>query len=86
MDKIKTSLPILTVKGLTVDNIQQQTDLNIQTYYLNFPQTIGAVDTPVQKLTKDEEDSLKKLASYTAISELNIGSETGGGKINPFSQ
>lgn len=86
MDRIKTSLPILTVRGLTVDNVQQQTDLNIQTYYLDFPQTIGAIDAPVQKLTQDEEDVLKKLSSYTAISELNTGTETGGGKTNPFSQ
>lgn len=102
LKKIENSQSVLKIGGLSVEkssNEQASAALDIEVYYSPTPKTLGSVDSPLQKLTEEEEVLAEKLVANLAAAPVTLNtSETSGvsgqptqpinlvprGKVNPF--
>lgn len=85
--RIENIIPILRIKKLSL-NFQKgfQSSLEIETYYLSLPQTLGKLEKEVPLLTSQEEKIYKKISTFEEINfpEVSLEQEITG-KDNPFS-
>jgi hypothetical protein len=58
-------------------------EFSLDTFFLNYPETIGSLETPVPKLTADEEKTLEKISSFTYVPAVSF--QPSEGRDNPFS-
>ncbi|MBI3577587.1 type 4a pilus biogenesis protein PilO [Candidatus Gottesmanbacteria bacterium] len=66
-----------------------QARLALDTFYVPLPTTIGKIEQPLTKLTKEQEDALTKLASFPWFSQPQVSAPQGavfGHKENPFAR
>ncbi|MDP3888662.1 MAG: hypothetical protein Q8Q24_01315 [bacterium] len=88
LSDVQNSLPLMNPTGKLSIDIKDNTALasvNIETYYFPLPQTLGAIDKPVQKLSADEEKYLNLLISYNSPPESISPLPVIVGRTNPFS-
>lgn len=83
--KIQESLPLVSLKqvkiGLSADNAT--VELTLESYFLPLPQTLGTIDSPVPKLTSDEEKVLTQISKFSYLPAASF--PPGTGRANPFS-
>ncbi|OGE38220.1 hypothetical protein A3F00_03880 [Candidatus Daviesbacteria bacterium RIFCSPHIGHO2_12_FULL_37_11] len=99
LKKIETSQTLLKIGGLSVEKSSDEqisVSLDIDVYFAPIPKTLGSVDSPLQKLTEDEETLVEKLVANAA--DFPAAPVTSGisqqptqpvnllprGKVNPF--
>lgn len=82
--KTEESLPIVTADNvkITLSGESATAELALNSYYLTFPEKIGKIDEPVQKLTSDEEKLLDKISVFTYISPTTF--TPAEGRSDPF--
>lgn len=82
--KIEESLPIVTADSVKVSMSGESAtaDLNVNSYYLSFPTTIGKIDDPVKKLSSDEEKLIDKIRGFSYIPPTTF--TPAQGRSDPF--
>ncbi len=83
---INKTLPLVAPAGnLNVDMSGASTefDMSTESYFLPLPKTLGTIDSPVPKLTSQEEEVLAVISGFTFVPQMAVTSS--GGKVNPFS-
>lgn len=87
LSEINKAVPIITIVGnlsLSIGGGESMTiDLQAENYFLPLPKTIGKIDSPVPKLTEDEEKALSSIQNFTFLPYEAFPST--GGRENPFS-
>lgn len=85
--RIENISPVLRVKSLAL-NFQKgfQASMELETYYLSLPKTLGKVEKEVPLLTSQEEKIYQRISALEEISLPNVSfEEEKTGKYNPFS-
>lgn len=79
------SLPLvdLQIKNFDISGQSFTTDVTLISYYSGLPKTLGKADSPVPKLTSQEEELLSQLREYNLF-ETETFQPSAGGKPNPF--
>jgi len=82
--KTEESLPIVTADNVkvTLSGESAQAELNFNSYYLSYPETIGKIDDPVSKLTNEEEKLLSKISGFSYIPATTF--TPAQGRSDPF--
>jgi Tfp pilus assembly protein PilO len=79
-------LPLMGVTDINIElanNSQATINCTLKSYYADLPASLGKVDSPVPKLTAQEETLLEELRKYSSY-ETEIFEPMPGGKANPF--
>jgi len=94
LSKIESSPITMRVASISVDSAQTSDSLLasiiIDVFYAPSPKTFGSIDSPIEKLTAEEEVLVEKLTSnsvsvpVTSSIEESPGSNIPRGKSNPF--
>lgn len=88
LEKIKLASPLMRPKSITTSYQESgnEMDLVLETFFLAFPQTLGAVDSPLPEISPDEEKVYQKASSFELpSSEVDNSLIQPSGKENPFS-
>lgn len=82
--KTEESLPIITADNVKVSlsGESAQAELNLTSFYLSYPETLGKIDDPVSKLTNDEEKLLDKINGFAYIPPTTF--TPAQGRSDPF--
>jgi hypothetical protein len=82
--KTEESLPIVTADNVKVSlsGESASAELNLNSYYLSYPETIGKIDQPVSKLSNEEEKLLSKISSFSYIPATTF--TPAQGRSDPF--
>jgi Tfp pilus assembly protein PilO len=87
LDALEVAAPMMRIRQLTIIREEEETiqsKLQMASYYLTVPTTIGKPTRPVDLITSAEEEAYQKLSDYrlaTLEAELPFVSS---GKENPF--
>lgn len=67
--KTEESLPIISADSVKIalSGDFASAELKLSSYYLSYPETIGKIDTPVSKLSNDEEKLLDKIKGFAFV-------------------
>lgn len=80
-------LPLMEVNDIKIEvsnNVQATINCTLRSYYADLPASLGKVDSPVPKLTAQEETLLEELKKFRSY-ETEKFEPIPGGKTNPFS-
>ncbi|MFZ5366311.1 MAG: type 4a pilus biogenesis protein PilO [Patescibacteria group bacterium] len=83
--KIQESLPLVSLKKVKIEFSGENAtvELTLESYFLPLPQTLGVIDSPVPKLTSDEEKILTQISKFSYLPPVSF--PPGTGRTNPFS-
>lgn len=95
MDKIKAFLdrvefiaPLMRIEKISISRTRElkiAANLDLQTFFLPFPQTLGAAETPLSVISQTEESVYQKVSLYQPVaSPENLLPVVQSGKENPF--
>jgi len=91
LKQIETTSPLMKVSGLVINQKGEGLDeamINIKSYYLSFPKTIGKFEQQITPVTTQEEKIFDKIYNFSLISEEEMATPSAlpaGGKSNLFS-
>lgn len=79
-------LPIVDMKvvKIGIEKDIATTEVNLDLSFLPLPKTLGNIDSPLPRLTADEENALSKLSGFEYIQNDLGESSVPAGKDNPF--
>lgn len=79
-------VPLMEISDIKIEltnNSQATINCTLRSYYADLPASLGKVDSPVPKLTAQEETLLEELRKYRSY-ETEKFEPMPGGKANPF--
>jgi len=84
-EKIQSSLPLVSLSQVKIELSGETVtvSLTLESYFLPLPETLEAIDSPVPKLTSDEEKVLGEISSYSFLPPVSFPPVVG--RTNPFS-
>lgn len=79
-------LPIVDMKvvKIGIEKDIATTEISLDLSFLPLPKTLGSIDSPLPRLTVDEEKALSKLSGFDRSQNDLGGSDVPAGKDNPF--
>jgi len=82
---LSNALPLMAVRqiGISLNDEVTNTSLVIESYSLPLPTTLGPLDSPVSKLTPEEEKTLREISQFRYFPSSSF--VPSGGRANPFS-
>lgn len=86
--KVQSTAPLIKVREVTISSKETaiQAMLELETFYLPLPQTLGSVEKSLPKISPEEDKVYESLAKLeTASPEVAIFTPVETGKENPFS-
>jgi len=85
LKEVSSFLPLMAVRqiAITLNNEIANTSLVIESYSLPLPTTLGSLDSPVSKLTPEEEKTLREISQFRYFPSSSFAPS--GGRANPFS-
>jgi len=89
LQQVETTAPLMRVSGLAISQKEEGLDeamIDIRTYFLLFPKTIGELEQPIVSVTSQEEKIFGNLASFKLFeaSEVSSSSALPTGKSDLF--
>lgn len=83
--KMQESLPLVSLRQVKIELVggNAAVSLTLESYFLPLPQTLGAIDLPVLKLTPDEEKVLNQISGFSFLPPASFTPSVG--RVNPFS-
>lgn len=92
VDLLEKSIPLMSVKTFKISEYGQSArgEIVVISYFSPLPKTLGKIDTPVSKISEEEEKVLSQLENFKRIElfslEENIDSSPASlRRIDPFS-
>lgn len=89
LDKLNTVAPLMRIEKLSFSQSKEFTTtsgLVLNTFFLSLPESMGPVEVPLPVITKQEEETFRKLTEYHPVkASETILSPVQSGKENPFS-
>ena len=85
---LSESLPLFAVKRVKAINMAGQftAEANLEAFILALPQKVGAVDSPLPTLAKEDEELFKTLEGFSSFNFSQNGQEASpSARANPFS-
>lgn len=82
--KTEESLPIVTADNVKIELSGESavSELNLNSYFLTFPEKIGKISDPVKKLTSEEEKLLDKISGFSYVPPTTFTPSSG--RSDPF--
>src|SRR3989344_2097812 len=93
LNSIENASRVMKVSGLELTsqrrNDEVSASITVDVYFAPLPTTLGASDSPLSKLTENEEEIVSKLSQNIKTNGFNASSGLSGslpsrGKLNPF--
>lgn len=89
LEKIESVSPLMRPKTITTiyqEGSLIEVNLVLETFFLQFPQTLGEVDSPLPEISSQEERAYQRAALFELSSSgFDTSSTQPSGKENPFS-
>jgi Tfp pilus assembly protein PilO len=85
LKKTETTLPLMTLGKFktTTNGETASAEFSLDTPFYPMPQELGKIDTPLAKLTTDEDKLLETLAGFTYLEPISF--TPAEGRADPFS-
>ena len=88
LEKIELISPLMRPKTITTiyqeGNVSEMS-LVLETFFLQFPETLGEIDSPLPEISSEEEKAYQRVSSFEVYSSEIETSILPSGKENPFS-
>jgi len=90
LQQVKSTAPLMRVSGLAISQKEEDLDeamIDIRTYFLLFPKTIGKLEQSISSITPQEEKVFNELSNFKLfeVNEVSSSSALPTGKSDLFS-